>query len=91
MLLKIAGAMPSYIWAKDGDDLWLNLFIGSEAKFDGITVSYKEGKLTVTAENAVRLHVRIPEWARNFALSADYTAYYTGKSMKKQYRSHRIN
>jgi len=72
MLLKITGAMPSYIWAKAEDDLWLNLFIGSEAKFDGITAFYKEGKLTVTAEKAVRLHIRIPEWARNFALSKAY-------------------
>ncbi len=73
MLLKIAGVMPSYIWAKSGADVWLNLHIGGTADFDGISLTYKEGNITVRAKDDLKLHVRIPEWAENFAVSADYT------------------
>ncbi|PSR56498.1 six-hairpin glycosidase [Adhaeribacter arboris] len=78
MFLKMVSSLPDYIYASAGDQLYVNLFIGSEAqiKLTGSKqVAIKQetnypwnGKITLTVspENstAFTLYVRIPGWAR---------------------------
>ncbi|MGC4037967.1 MAG: glycoside hydrolase family 127 protein [Chitinophagaceae bacterium] len=76
MILKMVGALPGFIYAQDADGLYVNLFIGSEAKasVNGNAINIKQetdypwkGKTTITlspvtsSEFTVRL--RVPGWA----------------------------
>lgn len=78
MLLKAAGELPSYLFAREGDTVWMNLYIDAEADLDGVRVSLKSaghGKtLTVRAPRAAEMRIRIPAWAHGFSLSAPYSA-----------------
>lgn len=70
MLLKIAGTLPSMIFAECGADVWLNLHIDSTLTRPDAKLRLAGKKLTVTAENpvALTLHIRIPDWCRGFGL-----------------------
>lgn len=72
MLLKLAGVLPSYIAAADGDDLWLNLYIDSKIAFCDATMQLKDKTLTVSTQSPKKLHIRIPDWAYDFALNLPY-------------------
>jgi DUF1680 family protein len=77
MFLKLMGAMPGYIYAQDKTGIYVNLFVGSEAKIQlaGQKVLLKQvtdypwqGQVTIKVESAKAgefdLHVRIPGWCR---------------------------
>ena len=71
MLLKMMGALKTYIWSYSGDDLYLNLHIGSETGIDGLKLSYRDGKLKIASSEGrrLRLHIRIPEYAQGWTLT----------------------
>ncbi|MBN1359742.1 MAG: glycoside hydrolase family 127 protein [Sedimentisphaerales bacterium] len=77
MFLKIMSALPGYIYATDSDGLYVNLFVGSQAKLNvgatAISVSQTtkypwDGKISVAVnpeESATfTVFVRVPGWAR---------------------------
>jgi DUF1680 family protein len=77
MFLKIVSALPGYIYATDGEGLYVNLFIGSHAKLNvgttAITVSQKteypwDGAISVDVNPeepaTFTVFVRVPGWAR---------------------------
>lgn len=65
MMLKLFGALKTYIWATDGDTVRLNLHIGSTFTERDVTYRYENGTVSVeTAKPVSRtLEIRIPEYA----------------------------
>jgi DUF1680 family protein len=91
MFLKLMGAMPGYIYAQDTTGIYVNLFVGSQAKiqFAGHTVKLKQttdypwnGEVKITFESAKAgdfdLHVRIPSWCQG-ATSSSNLYQFTGR------------
>lgn len=77
MILKMVGALPGYIYAKEADELYVNLFIGSEYKstLNGQSISLKQqtqypwkGETVIEvnpqSEAEFTINVRIPGWAQ---------------------------
>jgi len=77
MFLKIVSAVPGYIYATDNDGLYVNLFIGSEAKMrvgtTAVTLAQTtdypwDGRISVTVTPAepaeFTVFMRVPGWAR---------------------------
>ena len=71
MLLKLVGVMPSYIFASEEDNLWLNLHIDCKVNLGDTQVSLADKVLTVNTPNAKTIRIRIPSWAHGFALKKD--------------------
>ncbi len=72
MLLKIYGALGTFAYAYSDDALYVNLYIGSECRTDRFTVSQADGRVTVdTKGKPMKLYLRIPGYAQNFALTLD--------------------
>jgi len=79
MFLKIAGELPRYIYSEKNNSLYVNLFIGSEAKIklnDGQNVMVRqttkypwEGNISINIEPETNLafsvRIRIPGWAQS--------------------------
>jgi hypothetical protein len=88
-ITRFMASVPGYVYAQRGDELWVNLFMGSTAdiKLDnGRTVKMTQAtrypwdgavKMTVNPDqNAVlTIHVRIPGWARNEPVPSDLYRY----------------
>ncbi len=76
MLLNAVGELPSYLFARQGDDFWMNLYIDAEADFGDAKLaltSAEHGKtLTVETGAPKTIRVRIPEWAKDFALDRPF-------------------
>ena len=69
MFLKFYGEMPAYIYAYDGSEVYINQFISSTMDVDGMTVAQESGMpwggtSTFTTSGVSRLHIRIPDWAK---------------------------
>jgi len=77
MFLKIASAIPGYIYARDNEGVYVNLFIGSKAELDwdgtrvalAQTTNYPwQGRVSVTVDpeqaTTFTVYVRIPGWAQ---------------------------
>ena len=77
MLLKFTGLLPSMIYAVSGSEIYVNLFIGSEATLQvpnvgqvkvSQQVDWNTGKVNIQVHadkiKKLRLHVRIPGWER---------------------------
>lgn len=77
MFLKMVSALPDYIYASSGNELFVNMFIGSQADIQLASnrVGIKQetnypwnGKIVFNVDpqkaNAFTLNVRIPGWAR---------------------------
>jgi DUF1680 family protein len=78
MFLKIAGELPRYIYSKESNSIYINLFIGSEAKIkldNGQEVQVKQttkypwdGHIAIniepTTQKEFTVKVRIPGWAQ---------------------------
>lgn len=73
MLLKLVGILPSLIFARNGDNVWLNMFIDSTMKTDDLEISLRENKITVNADEgkSFTIRIRVPYWTRNFAVSVN--------------------
>lgn len=87
MFLKVMGALPGYIYAQDASGVYVNLFIGSQAKLTvaGDTVAVRqttkypwEGTVEIAVEPSkpatFGLHVRIPTWCQAPAADDVYQA-----------------
>ena len=76
MLLKAAGELPSFLFARQGNDFWVNLFLDAEAVFEGAKLSLTSsgsGKtLTADCDKPARIRIRIPGWAHGFELDHPY-------------------
>ncbi len=84
-ITRFIASVPGYVYAQQGDQLYVNLFVGSsaEVKMDnGRTVKIVQNtrypwdgavKMTVKPDKPVKLaiNVRIPGWARNEAIPSD--------------------
>jgi len=84
-ITRFLASVPGYVYAEQGDRLYVNLFVGSTAEVkldDGRTVKLIqetrypwEGavKMTVNPDRSGRftINVRIPGWARNEAAPSD--------------------
>ena len=78
MLLKLTGTLPTMIFAEEGENVWLNLFIDSTLTRKDSKITLEGKTLTVNTENgaaSMKLHIRIPSWTRNFTLK------YNGESI----------
>ncbi len=77
MFLKLMGAMPGYIYARDKSGIYVNLFVGSKASipFAGHTVRLNQTtdypwsgdvKITIDSTDAGEfdIHVRVPGWCQ---------------------------
>jgi DUF1680 family protein len=77
MFLKIMGAMPGYVYATDEDSLYVNLFVGSQAKtrVKGVEVAVRQttqypwdGQVRLAIDpfkpTSFGLMIRIPTWCR---------------------------
>ncbi|MBQ8893750.1 MAG: glycoside hydrolase family 127 protein [Clostridia bacterium] len=74
MLLKIFGALNSFIYSYNEDTLSVHLHIGSRYENEQFSVEQAEGKLILnTKGKPMTLRIRIPEYAENFTLSQPYT------------------
>jgi len=84
MFLKITGAMPGYIYAKDSSGIYVNLFIGSrvETQLPGGKVALRQTtgypwqgdiRIAVEPENPGEfdLNVRIPAWCQGASTPND--------------------
>ncbi|WP_312641284.1 beta-L-arabinofuranosidase domain-containing protein [Hydrogenoanaerobacterium sp.] len=88
MFLKFYGELPSYIYAYDGSEVYVNQFISSKLELDGVTVEQKSqmpwgGKTTLTGKGVSAFHIRLPEWAESerIAISVNGKPYaYTTKN-----------
>jgi uncharacterized protein len=88
-------SVPGYVYAKDANGIYVNLYIANEAKIDikgkeiAITQQTKypwEGDVKITvnpAENTkFELHLRIPGWAHNQVLPSDLYSFVDGLGAK---------
>jgi DUF1680 family protein len=90
-VVRFIPEIPSYIYATRGDELFVNLFIGGDAKATvaGTNVKLTQqtrypwaGEVTLKIEPAAAkkftLNLRIPGWARNEPLPSDLYRYADG-------------
>jgi len=81
-------SVPGYVYATQGDVLYVNLFIAGQAKIDlgGKTVNVKQetrypwdGTVRITVDperkGEFALHVRVPGWAQNRPVPTDLYSY----------------
>ncbi|MBQ8510813.1 MAG: glycoside hydrolase family 127 protein [Clostridia bacterium] len=79
MLLKIFSSLGTYVCAYTDGDVYVNLYVGSEIKTERFTLRQDGGRIFFdTRGKEMRLHFRIPEYARGFSLTqngapAEYT------------------
>lgn len=76
-VVRFLASLGDYIYSTDGNTLFVNQFMASEAEVDGgkvtQTTNYPmDGTVMVKAEGK-RIAVRIPGWCRSFTASAPYT------------------
>ena len=87
-VVRVLPSLPGYIYATQNQDVFVNLFIGSEAKVDvnGKTLEVSQttdypwdGAVQLSFSNTeavpARLHIRVPGWARNEVLPSDLYRY----------------
>jgi len=83
-MTRFLASVPGYVYAHQGDSLYVNLFVAStaEVKMDGRTVTLVQDtrypwdgavRITVRPDKAARfaLNVRVPGWARGEAVPSD--------------------
>ena len=86
MLLKLCAEMPGLIYASDGADLYVNLYVGSQARLAlpsgevhlALETGYPwDGRVRITLDperGAVYgLHLRIPGWCQSWRLALNGT------------------
>jgi len=75
-LSRLIGELPGLIYATRGRDIYVNLFVGSTARIDDVTLTQQtdypwNGHITLRVDTArpasFALAVRVPDWARGEA------------------------
>ena len=87
-IIRFLPSMPSLVYAQSGDEVYVNMFVGSEAEisFPDGTVSiaqeteypWKGGVLFSVSNQTTRkktIRIRIPHWLRNVALPGELYTY----------------
>lgn len=85
-IVRVLPSLPGYIYAVKDEDVFVNLYIGNEAKFAvggkelqiRQTTNYPwEGNIKIEIENDIDAHfnLRIPGWARNEVMPGDLYTY----------------
>ena len=77
-LNRLLSSLENYIYAADGDTLYVNQFVSSTLDSDTVkctqTTDYpRTNTVCLTAEGIARVAVRIPEWCDSFKLNKPYT------------------
>ena len=67
-----------YIYGVDGETLYVNQFMSSEAAFEGVSVKQTanyptDGKIKLSFENAKTVKVRIPCWCDEYTVNCEYS------------------
>lgn len=79
MLLKLYGALGSYIYTVDENDLYINLHIGSCLETEHFAVRQADNRVILDSRGQpMTVHIRIPGYAEHFAITqngvpVDYT------------------
>ena len=77
-LNRLLASLGGYVYGTEGGTLFVNQFASSDVTADGITASMetdypRNGKVTVTAQGAEKLAIRIPAWCDSFTIDQPYT------------------
>jgi len=78
-ICRFMASMPGYVYAVRNDEIYVNLFVDSQASFEAngrkVTLAQKtrypwDGRIDINISPSVQgqsfvIHVRIPDWARN--------------------------
>lgn len=75
---RVLASLGGYVYGVDGKTVYVNQFVGSSAEFDGIRIVQKtdfprRNTITVSADGAEKICVRIPSWCTEVDINADYT------------------
>jgi DUF1680 family protein len=98
-LVRLLPSIPGYIYAQDGNNVYVNLFISGSGN---LMVNNKAVKITQqnnypwqgalafdidpASPTEMNLRIRIPGWARNEAMPSDLYAYETSSAQKIEIR-----
>ena len=70
MLLKLFGALPTYIYSIQPDIVDVNLYIDSSCHTDEWTLTQKKGRIMLDSHGKeITLRLRMPEYAENFTVN----------------------
>ncbi len=77
-LNRTLSAMEQYIYSVEGKTVYINQFVPSTLKADGMVIQQQteypwKGKVVIHAEGVEALYIRIPAWCKNYSFSCDYT------------------
>ena len=75
---RLLASLGNYVFAKDGDTLFVNQYTGAELcegeiKCNIVTEYPNEGKVVINAEGVKRVALRIPFWCDSFKVNKNYT------------------
>ena len=76
-LNRVLPSIGQYVYGAEGDTLFVNQYIGSTLNADGMTCQMvtdypRTGIISVKAEGAAKVALRIPAWCRKFTLNKPY-------------------
>ncbi|MEM7373053.1 MAG: glycoside hydrolase family 127 protein [Bacteroidota bacterium] len=87
-VVRVLPSLPGYIYATDGQDVYVNLYIGNSAEIDlgAHTLQFSQqtnypwdGKVVLRIENEdeveANFKLRVPAWARNEVMDGDLYRY----------------
>ena len=87
-VVRILPSLPGYIYATNGKDVFVNLYIGNEAELEvnGENLQFTQqtnypwdGEITITVQNEApvnaHFNLRIPGWTRNEVIPGDLYQY----------------
>ena len=74
---RLLASLGNYLYGTEGNTLYVNQFIASELKTDGMTATLdtdypRQGKVTITADGVAEIAIRIPAWCEKFTIDAPY-------------------
>ena len=75
---RLLASLGGYVYGIEGDTLYVNQFAASDMASDGMTARMdtdypRDGKVTIAAQGADRIAIRIPSWCDRFTLDQPYT------------------
>lgn len=75
---RILASLGDYIFAKDGNTLFINQYTGATLSDNNMNCSIitdypQNGKIIIKSEGAEKLAFRIPSWCDSFTVSKEYT------------------
>ncbi len=94
-VVRLIPSIPGYVYAQNGSDVYVNLFISGSGNFKVNSKAVKitqqnnypwDGALAITVDPAssmdMNLRIRIPGWAQNEAIPSDLYAYQQPSTQK---------